>query len=386
MWEHCFGEVMHWCTCNSMSTFPTDLLAFPSVANLQRLEQHNDVNLNRIKVSPLLVAFCTTCLLGTCLRSLLGTCLDTHLPCASLFSSLLELTSMDRSTSHTEVQLPGITVGPLLAWSPTNNLLAWDATDNTGTTSICTLEPSCPQVYCNHGAWSMHLAACLLHTLRTCMFFCAQEHAVLDIPAAPGAEERLLSLQWSPANQRALLLAASSTGRCLVWAQPPADQCQDGLISISDWHCHEACCTAAEPGVRSSATKVLPCMHGARMRGPRGKVTLSMHYVAVAVRWLEEPSPWKWPAANSGNSPTHGIESRFGPHLPGPGSPKAGPGLHWARLGTLAFACVLQDASVQVPLPFLRPLQHACLSSHPISRAHGHTDPPASSFVPCPGS
>ena len=44
----------------------------------------------------------------------------------------------------------------------------------------------------------------------------------------------------------------------------------------------------------------------------------------------------------------HGVESRFGPHLPGPGSPGGGPGLHWARPGTLAFACVQQDATLQV--------------------------------------
>ena len=72
---------------------------------------------------------------------------------------------------------------------------------------------------------------------------------------------------------------------------------------------------------------------------------------AVAARWLEEPSPWRWPPAppDPGKG-LHGVESRFGPHLPALGSPPGSPGsrLHWIRPATLAFASVHQDASLQV--------------------------------------
>ena len=93
------------------------------------------------------------------------------------------------------------------------------------------------------------------------------------------------------------------------------------------------------------------CMHGIRSLGhssPWDSIHM-LPFAAVAVRWLEEPSPWRWPPEGAGPDSVQGIKSRFGPHLPAPASPKGSPGLHWARPGTLAFACLQQDASLQVP-------------------------------------
>ena len=83
-----------------------------------------------------------------------------------------------------------------------------------------------------------------------------QEHTVLSLPRQGGAAEQVVSLQWSPAKQRSLLLAVTASGRCLVWSQPCPGAESDALVTIGDWHSEEACRTAAAPGFQAACVRM----------------------------------------------------------------------------------------------------------------------------------
>jgi hypothetical protein len=80
----------------------------------------------------------------------------------------------------------------------------------------------------------------------------------------------------------------------------------------------------------------------------------------VAVRWLSEPSPWRWPpehsraGAGAGAGPSSadaaaaaaaayadGVEAPFGPHFP------PGAGLHWVRPGALVAAAITRQGTME---------------------------------------
>lgn len=61
----------------------------------------------------------------------------------------------------------------------------------------------------------------------------------------------------------------------------------------------------------------------------------------VAVRWLEAPSPWRWPPEVGGGG-DGGVEARFGPHHP------PGAGLHWVRPAAMAAAAVMRQGTLEV--------------------------------------
>jgi len=80
----------------------------------------------------------------------------------------------------------------------------------------------------------------------------------------------------------------------------------------------------------------------------------------VAVRWLAEPSPWRWPpqrsraGAGAGAGPSgadaavavagayaDGVEAPFGPQFP------PGAGLHWVRPGALVAAAVTRQGTLE---------------------------------------
>ena len=72
---------------------------------------------------------------------------------------------------------------------------------------------------------------------------------------------------------------------------------------------------------------------------------------AVAVRWLEAPSAWRWPperarslggdGADAGSEVLDGVEAPFGPHHP------PGAGLHWARPAALPAAAITRQGTLE---------------------------------------
>ena len=79
---------------------------------------------------------------------------------------------------------------------------------------------------------------------------------------------------------------------------------------------------------------------------------LSFQLRAVAVRWLEAPSPWRWPpqrarslggdASDASSEVLDGVEAPFGPrHAPGAALP-------WARPAALPAAAVTRQGTLEV--------------------------------------
>ncbi|CAL8464556.1 g4091 [Coccomyxa elongata] len=97
----------------------------------------------------------------------------------------------------------------------------------------------------------------------------------------------------------------------MIWSQTSASSCTDSTITGCDWQCQQ---------------------------------TFHLSSAPVAVRWLEAPSCWRWPRhpLSQDAAEPQGIESPFGPHT------SAQDELPWIRLGTVACAAVMHNATFQV--------------------------------------
>ncbi|BDA49571.1 hypothetical protein COCOBI_14-1900 [Coccomyxa sp. Obi] len=139
----------------------------------------------------------------------------------------------------------------------------------------------------------------------------SEEHALLSIPGEDNTNRKTTSLEWSPADSKRQLLAADRSGKCMIWSQTSANTCTDSMITGSDWQFQQ---------------------------------TFHLSSAPVTVRWLEAPSSWRWPRhpLSQDAAEPQGIESPFGPHT------SAQEELPWIRLGTVACAAVMHDATFQV--------------------------------------
>ncbi len=176
-----------------------------------------------------------------------------------------------------------------------------------------------------------------------------QQHAILPPSEAIEVDSQLVSLQWSPLEQKNQLMAATKSGTCMIWSQGfnsnSSSHLTDPILTDSAWHCDQTFQTHSQPGETSHflcLARVILCAVSSQSETARVSVFNLCH--AVTLSWLEAPSPWRWPRSDSlqGKPQSQGIESPFGPHT------VAQQQLPWFRPGTVACAAVMQNATFQV--------------------------------------
>lgn len=147
-----------------------------------------------------------------------------------------------------EIEIQGNEPCLQLAWCPGSKYIAMSMTDvHSENDGISVLNPSNFEVTsCLNSAVSNLLSA--FPTVMKYGVDFMQEHALLSTPGDSDADRQITCLQWSPPDSKRQLLAAATSGKCMIWSQTSATNCTDSLITSCDWQCNQTFDLSSAPG------------------------------------------------------------------------------------------------------------------------------------------
>ena len=154
-----------------------------------------------------------------------------------------------------EVEIQGNKPCLQLAWCPGSNYIAMSMTDvYSEYDGISVLNPSNFEVTSFVKSAGSNLLSASPTVMKYGLDF-MQEHALLSIPGGDSdADRQITCLQWSPPDSKRQLLAAATSGKCMIWSQTSATNCTDSLITSCDWQCNQTFHLSSAPGATHCIT------------------------------------------------------------------------------------------------------------------------------------
>ncbi|KAF6265598.1 hypothetical protein COO60DRAFT_863753 [Scenedesmus sp. NREL 46B-D3] len=122
---------------------------------------------------------------------------------------------------------------------------------------------------------------------------CVSRKVTLYVPLQGPADD-LVTVAWSPAGCRRVLLTATLSGKLTAWTQQAPEPSSQTRITVEDWWCHDvADLAAATAAVSADPAAAATAAAGQADSSSTDDFNSSCSQL-VAVRWLQPVSSWAW--------------------------------------------------------------------------------------------